>query len=352
MESYVQRTDKLRENLKPLPEEVRERKEALLDDYFEDDERQGFPEESDISDEEEPGPARSMYDTSIKERVRKDDVDRKDEYLFPVDSKLEDALEDLKLAVKQLEKASKRIDALEQIHEDLEDVSYIMYAEKMYIDFVWTIRHMLDEIVQNFRTSGEEEIGEYEPFGEGGFEINVIKLNEALIKEREYIEGEKDREEVDWSIDTDKAERGDFNKLREEHFEGLKSIAFELKECRNEIDSAMLITARRLGTAIEYLKSVEDLLEKAETSDLLETCRESRESLEQIRKSIERDTLEPLDDGLRRCETFVQDLVEGNSKEIERILDGGNWMQPTEDGMLKMTWDKPEIYEEEDNSEA
>lgn len=353
MDDYIQRTENLREDLRPLLDEISGRKDDLVDEYFEDDERQGFPEGSEIDDEEQPAAARGMYHSSIGERVRKDEVDRKEEYLFPVDSRLKNALEDLKLAVKQLEKASKRIDTLEEIHGDLDDISYIMYAEVMYIDFIWSVRHVIDEIVKNFRTGGEEEIGEYEPFGEGGFEINVIKENEALEKERIYIDGDLERDEVDWSIDTEEADRGDFDKLTEEHFEGLKSITFELKRCRNELDSALLIAARRIGTAVEDLKEIEEYLEKAEAEELLGICSETRKGLEKLRKSIERDTLEPLDDGLRRSETFIQDLIEGNSDEIERVLDGGNWWTRSDDGMLEMSWDKPEIYrEDEEDSEA
>lgn len=352
MTGYAEKTENLKQNLKPLIDEIRDREETLLEEYLHDEDYEGFPENAGIDIEERPKVAKGMYRDSIDGRAQRDETERNEEYIFPVDGLLEEVVEDLELAVKQLEKASKRIDTLEQIHDDLEDVNYIMYEEIMYIDFVWTIRHILDEIVENFRTGGEEEIGEYEPFGEGGFEINVIKENEALEKERSYVDGEMNREEVDWSIDTENAERGDFNELREEHFEGLKSITFEIKQCRNELDSALLITARRIGTAIDDLNEAEEYLEKAEAEDLLQNCRETREGLEQIRKTIERETLEPMDDGLRRSETFIQDLIEGNSDEIERILNGGNWYTKTDDGMISMGWDKPDIYEDEEDSEA
>lgn len=349
MTDYVKALKDVVEDLKPLQDEVGDRKKKLVEDCFEDDDYNAFSEHSELDDEKEPEFARREYYRSIMARVKgvKGEVDRKEEHLFPVSGKINDSLEDLELAVKQLEKASKRIDTLEDIHDDLDDVNYIMWRERMLIDFVLSVRFILDEIIENFRTSGDEEIREHEAFTEGGYK-DVIKRNKALVKDREYMDGEMDRDEVDWSIDTENAERGDFNELREEHFEGLKSITFEIEQCRNELDSALLITAKRIGTAIEHLEEAEEYLEKAEASELLENCSETIESLKKLRRSIERETVEPMDDGLRRCETFIQDLIEGNSDDIERILNGGSWLR----NGGGMGWDRPEIYKEDEQDDS
>ncbi|MFB6175402.1 MAG: hypothetical protein ABEJ87_05545 [Candidatus Nanohalobium sp.] len=330
--SYTERIELLKEGIDSVVNGAEERERSLLDDMVDEEEVQGRTEDSEEI-------ARRRKRSEIKSRIRNGEAGH-DEYLVRGLDLLKDSSRDVELIREHLERMDKRIEVLEDIESDMADVDRVLTPEWLYYDFTSPARKMLNDAVENFRTAGEKEIEQREPSMEGALPVDYVREKRILTFDRELEPGDPDRKDVDWEIEVPEGELkpGKFGKLEREHFEGLKSIAVEIRELRHEMSSAGLVAAFRLGELSRKLDKAGKDLKRSGNKEFADRCGSMEREARELRTALERETLEPLEDALKRAEAFIDDFLEGNKEEIELAVEEGTWQS---------RWDLPDRYEKD-----